>query len=137
MKKQVFPLLATENKIKFEDGSEKISLSAPIIVSNDSMLSRVFADCRKLKLAFRLIGFFQPLLSNNPETLSKPFEELRYSDGQPFSVCSRGVSFAVFRNRLFECADKCDFELLYQGFLDWQKQKNNKGDNSDGSQSDQ
>ena len=135
MTKNVFALLATENKIKFEDGSEKISLSAPIIVSNDHMLSKVFADCRKLKLAFRLVGFFEPLLDNDPDTLSKPFYELRYEDGKSFAVCSRGVSFAVFRDRLFECADKCGFELLYQGFLDWQKQKNDKGDSDNGDQS--
>lgn len=50
MKDTRFALVSTYNKIKFDDGSERISLSAPFIVSNDGMLSKTFNECRKLKL---------------------------------------------------------------------------------------
>lgn len=138
MKNTAFALLSTYSKIKFDDGSEKVSLSAPFIVSNDKFLQDTFNQCRKLKLDFRLVGFFQPLLDNEKEVLSSVFINTWKvgEDGYAefFDLSSKGRQFVSFRNRLFECADRLGFELLYQGFNEWQKNKNSKGDNSNGSQ---
>lgn len=130
MKDTRFALVSTYNKIKFDDGSERISLSAPFIVSNDGMLSKTFNECRKLKLPFRVIGFFNPLLLNKNELLSNEvlFNLGEDQDGKPICISSPGVSFAVFRDRLFECAAQRGFELLYQGYNEWKKQYDSKGD---------
>lgn len=130
MKETRFALFSTYNKIKFDDGSERISLSAPFIVSTDGMLSKTFSECRKLKLPFRLVGFFNPLLLNEKDKLSSEvlLNPGKDKDGKPFNISSAGVSFPVLRDRLFECANQFGFELLYQGFNQWQKQQNNKGD---------
>lgn len=138
MKDTAFALFSTYNKIKFDDGSERLSFSAPFIVSNDNMLSRTIAECRKLKLPFRLVGFFRPLVENERAVRNELFLNTWRigEDGLPCfgEVVSAGNQFAKIRSDLFEFADKCGFELLYQGFLDWKKEQNDKGDFSNGSQ---
>lgn len=98
MKETRFALFSTYNKIKFDDGSERISLSAPFIVSTDGMLSKTFSECRKLKLPFRLVGFFNPLILNDKDKLC--IEVMRNpgkdQDGKPFNISSAGVSFPYF-----------------------------------------
>lgn len=135
MNKTAFPMLSTYNKIKMDDGSERIAFSAPFIVSNDGLLSKTFAECRKLKLDFRLVGFFDPLVNNDRDSLCSAFIAPGKDVYEQFNrVHSAGIPFAVFRDRLFECADKCGFELLYQGFNQWKEQQNIKGDSNNGNE---
>lgn len=103
-----FALFATFNSIKVDQSKEKISLSAPFIVSNDKFLRDAIGQCKKLKLPFRLVGFFQPL---NEKKLDSVFLNT------PKQLTSVGRGFDAIRGELFNIAREMKIELLYQGFL--------------------
>lgn len=107
--RKYFALFATYRDVEVNDQSF-VSLSAPVIVSNDNFLRDAIGQAKKLKFPLKLVGYFQPLLEDGKD--SEVFI------GVPDGFSTDGIGFNTVRNRLFDDARSRGIELLYQGFLE-------------------